>query len=163
MKKCLLGLAIVFAAVSANAAFLYWQVGGSDVTGVGTAYNTAILYAQKAGDEKVDLVLYDKDIPSPTLTTDLSKYSYDFSSTEGGAWSFFVELYNYDSTTLNFVSTSETKTYAQLLEDGNIIPDALGVGNMHVWTGGTYSVPEPTSGLLMMLGFALVGLRRRKV
>jgi hypothetical protein len=30
------------------------------------------------------------------------------------------------------------------------------------WTAGTYSVPEPTSGLLFLVGGMLLGLKRRR-
>ena len=34
---------------------------------------------------------------------------------------------------------------------------------MTAWVGSNYSaVPEPTSGLLMLMGFAMLGLKRKK-
>lgn len=80
---------------------------------------------------------------------------------------FFLELYDSSG---NWVGqTNPAQAYDSLVNNGIITSDfnpsfsgvnsALGSG-----TGGTYtSVPEPTSGLLMLVGLGALALRRRRI
>ncbi len=88
----------------------------------------------------------------------------DVTGYEDPAWSFMIELGNFDDSGTEDVWTvmaySEKATYDQLrrfIQPGEI-PDPT----MTPWQGGAYAVPEPTSGLLVMLGGALLALRRRR-
>lgn len=79
------------------------------------------------------------------------------------AYSFAVELGNwdYEAGWVKTLASSEAVPYNNLL-------DHIGVwqGRDPVvaspWKPSAYSVPEPSSGLLMLLGGALLALRRRK-
>lgn len=78
-------------------------------------------------------------------------------------YSFYVELANFES--VNKVTTlarSGTVTYDQLA--GHIGSDLLSVSSVSPWHASNYqAIPEPTTGLMLLLGLSLVSLKRRKV
>ncbi len=79
-------------------------------------------------------------------------------------YSFTVELGNIDSSdNWTTVATSAVVAYSSL---GDYIHETFDInpGQIAVWTPTEFSVsvPEPTSGLLTVIGFALLVLRRRK-
>ena len=78
-------------------------------------------------------------------------------------YSFAVELYTWrgDETSGEwvFAAMSESETYAALtdyVQQQVQFPDRW-------WAPSAYAAPEPTSGLLTLIGFALLGLKRKKV
>ena len=84
---------------------------------------------------------------------------------EGNQWSgynFYVELYDSNGTLVGFsdsVSYSAVSGYIA----GSVQQAAqMGLVNSYNWTNFT-AVPEPTSGVMLLLGAALLGLRRRRL
>ena len=79
-------------------------------------------------------------------------------------FSFIVELGNIDSSdNWTTVATSASATYSSLAanihQTFNIEP-----GQAAVWTPGSFqAVPEPSGGLLTLIGVALLALRRRRM
>jgi hypothetical protein len=76
-----------------------------------------------------------------------------------------LELGNYENGSwARTTMVSESKSYSELLANRHIsqwdimdMPEGLG------WNPGFYSVvPEPSSGLLTMLGISLLALRRKR-
>ena len=79
-------------------------------------------------------------------------------------YSFIVELGNIDSSdNWTTVATSASATYSSL---GDYIHETFDInpGQIAVWSPTTFtaSVPEPSSGLLMAVGLALLALRRKR-
>ena len=79
-------------------------------------------------------------------------------------YSFIVELGNIDaSDNWTTVATSASATYSSL---GDYIHETFDInpGQIAVWTPTTFTapVPEPSSGLLMAMGLALLALRRKR-
>ena len=79
-------------------------------------------------------------------------------------YSFIVELGNIDSSdNWTTVATSASATYSSL---GDYIHETFDInpGQIAVWTPTTFTapVPEPSSGLLMAVGLALLALRRKR-
>jgi hypothetical protein len=77
-------------------------------------------------------------------------------------YSFIVELGNIDSSdNWTTVATSAAATYSSL---GNYIHQTFDInpGQIAVWAPTAFSVPEPSSGLLTLIGFSFLALRRKR-
>ena len=78
-------------------------------------------------------------------------------------YSFIVELGNIDSSdNWTTVATSAAATYSSL---GNYIHQTFDInpGQIAVWSPNMFTaVPEPSSGLLTLIGFAFLALRRKR-
>ena len=80
---------------------------------------------------------------------------------DGSQYMFYIEIIGYDARLGEVViGRGEEFTYAQLVAENWIDPTEL-LPSTTAWTGGTYVVPEPTSALLLILGFGALGLKRR--
>ena len=79
-------------------------------------------------------------------------------------FSFIVELGNIDSSdTWTTVATSASATYSSLAANIHQTFD-IEPGQAAVWTPGSFqAVPEPSGGLLTLMGVALLALRRRRM
>ena len=79
---------------------------------------------------------------------------------------FAIELGNYTQTgdVFNWVvlAGSAGSTLQELIDGGHIISSELSCQGTYDWTASGYSVPEPSSGLLVLIGGALLALRRRR-
>ena len=83
---------------------------------------------------------------------------------EPGSYQFRVELFNEsESGTGELLAFSEVKSFAELQDMGCFgSKDALSQDKF--WTVQTFTaVPEPTSGLLVLLGLAGLAIKRRKM
>ena len=79
--------------------------------------------------------------------------------TFGDSQSFFVELLNGSTWT----AQSAPQTYAQLLASGSIFKSgSIAPATPNAASFGSYNVPEPTSGLLFLIGGMLLGLKRKR-
>jgi len=83
----------------------------------------------------------------------------------GSQYAYYIELVNYNTTTHETYvhARSDAVSYADLA--GNITSDlsVVTIANVTPWHGANYTaVPEPTSALMMLLGAAMLGLRRKK-
>ena len=85
---------------------------------------------------------------------------------EGFDWSsysYYVELLAWDGATESTVGVSEWATYDALVSHGAIIPSGMGIpATAHIWMPAT-AVPEPTSLPLVLVGIALLLLKRRSL
>lgn len=71
--------------------------------------------------------------------------------------SFLIELYNDAGA---FLASSEMKAYGELAS--YIARSGVEREKLTPWNGGTFAVPEPTSGLMVLLGTALLALMRNR-
>ena len=146
----------LFLGLAANASYLYWQVG--DGAGVSYSY-AAVCVVDSSGNtiqEDGYNVWLDPIASSSSTTytvTDLGIYS-------SSEYSFFVELVNSDYST---VATSTVMTYAQLASNIADIGTAIPTVGFHPWVAFPQTTPEPTGGLMLLLGAAMLALRRRKL
>lgn len=150
--KMLAVVAAVLAMVGAvQADALYWMV---DTTAPEAAYklefDSAGLYVVTAeGDVFLDGIAAGA---APTLS-DLNGYG-------SSQYSFYVELYNAAG---NSVYKTQAVSYDSLLSSGYIATG--GVLTPTVLASGGFNgaaVPEPTSGVLLLIGGAMLALRRRR-
>ena len=166
MKKTLVLFAAILSVAVAQASYLYWQIDSNTPVAQGISlsdYNMARLVAYSSTQT------YDQyaQVSDGKMTT---YREFNLSTIESGdtsAYSFWIELGTYDSTgsgsfTTQAATWGERKTYAQLLDESYISTGTLsGVPTAQIWHGGTVSVPEPTSAMLMLFGAAFLGLKRK--
>lgn len=183
MRKLLILALGIIAATFVKADMLYWQVNTSDYSGVEGAseYSYARILASPdyGATDKTALTSYLSD-GSTEVGTKASKGLLDTtalyadlgggSSPDYSTYQFVIELYGAND---QAVANSGWMTYADLRAAKAIIDSQAGfnstwtsmqaLGSQGSWSKGAAAVPEPTSGLLVLIGAALVGLRRKKV
>lgn len=157
MIKFLSLIAFALLCSSVRASVMYWQVDKENYESITAAddVNAFGLYALKGDSEKY---LIDSYVGAPGQkmgAVDVTSYS--------DGYSFIIELYKYEEGNYSQLGQGETVTYATLESAGFIGNELTPIAQAAVWHGGTMTVPEPTSGFLMMVGLALLGLKRRKV
>ena len=154
--KSLVTGAFLLAVTSASAGTLYWQVSGATAD-----FDEAWLVAESVSDHSthnLDGVDAQSDKRSTALTqTELGEYGSD-------SYLFYVEMVNY-STSPETVTTGYKWTYNELVSSGYVATSALDVST--ATAAGSVSnfgspIPEPSSGLLLLIGGAMLALRRRR-
>lgn len=161
ISKLFLAIALMAVSSAATASTLYWQV-----TDSGTDFTYAELFAKDGSGNSysIDTRLADGvEAATDVGRTAAADWS-DLGEYGSSDYSFYVELVNFSSG--SEVRTSMNKdypwTYNELVSSGYVstgnnisTPSAAGALD-----GG--SVPEPTSGVLLLIGGALLALRRRR-
>lgn len=142
---------------SASASTLFWQVNTKDDAGTlgyaGNEATYAVLYATKAGDTTENVVAGYNLNEGKAWATDLDKYG-------SSEYSFFVELLNSSGTP---VYKQSAVSYDNLVSSGYVSSSPLSVPTAALSGGfNGAAVPEPTSGILLLVGGALLALRRRR-
>ena len=164
---CILS-ALLICAAFAEEAVLYWQVGPE----TRFDFTYANLYAIQDGTAGPGTLL---DPDGVTFASDLgggangvdgtyagstsTAFDMSFFAGEPDAWSFYVELVNSEGRSWVTGSATYSDLYSQgyiALDDGFATP---------VYAMGGYNfgaaVPEPSGGLLLLVGASLLALRRR--
>ena len=67
-----------------------------------------------------------------------------------------------DGVDWTLLASSEGAALKDLVDGGHIIANELSAQGTFDWGGAGYAVPEPSSGLLVLIGGALLALRRRR-
>lgn len=167
MKRLLFTSLIFAIALVAKADVLYWMVSDDAYD----TYKSAI-----TSDPFAKLMVTTTDNLSGTMVASATgdavadaydygdKFAYTVESTYTSnptVYSFYVELANGMRT--------EAMSYNDLVNNGYVYRPGLSVPTALSPTGfgqsaatGTYSVPEPTSGLLFVIGGMLLGLKRKR-
>ena len=162
LKSIFLGAVVTVAVASVKADTLYWQVsdGSMGEFAYATLYKTT-----GAGVDGTEITSVLADGADGTaLGTQVSPVLTDIGN-DASTYSFYVEVFNYSGDSLGSPNKDYPWSYSQLLSSGYIstgsdlsVPSAIGAGN--ALDGG--SVPEPTSGMLLLIGGSLLALRRRR-
>ena len=171
MKKLFLAVACVLVGWAVHADAMYWQLAGQTVQGVtGDQWTMAQIEVYRDGVATGTYLHYLGEDDSVTLMDksetgawfDVSGYSGD-----SPAYSFVLELVN---DALEVKGATSAVSYNDLDQAGKIVKDysqfnsltPINYSTFNAGAGTTADVPEPTSGLLMLLGASLLALRRRQ-
>ena len=184
MKKLMMALAVVACATVVNAASFNWATSGTNAAktfygsdGTSTIAGTTVYLMDAATVSQSALITALRDggsftdyasVTSQTLDSNSRLVAKEFSYGEAGTtYNFYMAIVDGDNL---FVSASK-EVYGQLSDtvaiqfSGVKTATQSTFGDAAYSTAGWYStaaVPEPTSGLLMLLGMAGLALRRRR-
>ena len=166
MKKLLILAAVIVAGVAANAASFKWT--GANIYGSDTSTKftgTAAIWAYVTGETVETAVkVIDVGVTAGTIKDgSTTGYTYDWAGAEvGNNYSFFMIIEDGDKTFNSSISDPAKIVSGQATVSSTT---TVGFANMATATqasGNWQTVPEPTSGLLMLLGMAGLALRRRR-
>jgi len=172
MKK-IFAILTLMVAFAVNADYLYWMVGtpdpasrpnfgGTDVTFTDWTYAKLVLSENASQDNSYSTENAIAVMTSGTAAflKEMDAYAYaDIGN--AGAYSgktFLIELYASDESYLGFASAAASNLSSYIFEMGGMSA-TVGAG----WMATSFHVPEPTSGMLFLLGGMLLGLRRRRM
>ena len=158
MKKVIVFASIMVGAYVACADVLYWMVGDEYMDGaIAQGDNTAatLYYVYQGTAHELEAVTGNdvNDYKSSSFDTALGGY-------KGDGYSYYIELWNGRKTDSIDYDTA-LNTY--ILPAGGMSVPTPTLLNGGFGSGNTaYNVPEPTSGLLFLVGGMLLGLRRKR-
>ena len=165
MKKLLVLAATIVAGVAVNAASFKWTASNMYAADQTTKYaGTVSLYAYLSTADISTVTLVDTF--TPTTAGTINNTFSDTSLTAGNTYSFFFtveETYNgkdwiYTSKSVNVMAPETTTATVAFGTQATTSRSTVTTAGGNGW----YAVPEPTSGLLMLLGMAGLALRRRR-
>ena len=181
--KTFLAAAFALASCLGMADYMYWQVSDANfagLSGVDAKFAYATVRAGTGADvadniSKVEVSDYYtlstvNGSGQSSATGQYQFYSDGANSTDGGAAffgsfdstvnSFLFELWNADGSLVGYASRNRAEILSSISSDSILGGSHPTSYSPFVLTG---VVPEPTSGLLLLLGFAGLALRRRKI
>ncbi len=173
MKKALILVGAIAAFSFSQASELWWTVNDTVSVdgGAPTEWTTAKLFASANGYN------YGGDLIGEGVTAaEMADWGFWNSNIDGygSSYSFYVELYNSASESIgkSYVSTTSTPPQGATPYNTLSAANAIYDGNLMNPTATAYSftqfttsdvIPEPSSGLMMLLGMVALGLKRKKV
>ena len=171
MKKLFFAAVCVLAGWAVHAEAMYWQLNGSSIQGVtDDQWTMAQIEVYQNGTGTGTYLHYLDDASVDVMEKGSSGAWFDVTNYKNGdpEYSFVLELVNDD---LEVKAASSPISYSTLNSQGRIVSESAfnsitpvnySTYNVGTLSGAGIDVPEPTSGLLMLLGASLLALRRRQ-
>ena len=174
MRKLIVIFAAILLASCANAAgggdsYLYWMIDAEQPSPV--EFYLAMIYTEGAdgnkeyltvgsGEEEADFIGFEDADGNPIAVTEAHEGFYTKLPDDPESFSYFIELYDLDG---NSLAWSRLVSYSEIMN--NIYHDMSisGIENAYHFSASTRVVPEPTGGLLVLLGVGALALRRKRV
>ena len=166
MKKIMLALAVAVLAVAANAASFKWTAANVyDSTGTAKYNGTAEIYAYTT-DASAAVKVAEAFVVGGVFKSDAVGTATGYTAEWTDAvvdttYNFYMVLEDggkvFDSSDIKVVAGKASAVGATSVGFGNMATQTQNAAN---WT--TAAVPEPTSGLLLLLGVAGLALRRKQ-
>ncbi len=161
ISKFCVAVAVMLVTTTASAGTLYWQV----TSDTGVNFSTAKIVVTQGGSRVTELgETWATDLGDDGTGTKVTMQQTDISSYSSNDYSFFVEMVNY-ATDPETVNKGYTYSYNELLSAGYVSFDSTDVATVSAAaTAGNMgsAIPEPSSGLLLLMGGAMLALRRRR-
>ena len=172
MKKMMIALAVVATATVVNAAACAWSglgVAKVDAADVATSYTMYLIDASVMDSAAMAGYLANGDTShlaaaAVSTTTGLAaganvRWNTTFGNYAAGeSYTYYTVIFNGALTDADYFMITSEKT-ASVPASGNL---AMTFGSQASNTWNTMAVPEPTSGLLMLVGLAGLALRRKR-
>ena len=165
MKKLIIALGVFAAALAVNADVLYWMVADDQVNDSienDSSGYFAYLRVNNSNDNMSYIATPDRRNADAVIEAAAwgDQFAADISGYANNSYYFYVELANGLRTDpVNYANIDASYLYS----GGYSTPTAsLPTGGFGQVSGTTYNVPEPTSGLLFLVGGMLLGLKRRR-
>ena len=170
MKKVFLAVACVLVGWAVHADAMYWQLAGQSISGVtGDQWTMARVEVYSNGSATGNYLHYLDDAEVQYMDKTEAGAWFDVTGYSGSdpAYSFVLELVN---DALEVQGATTPVSYNDLDTAGKIDKDystfnsitPLNYSTYNAGQGTTANLPEPTSGVLMLLGASLLALRRRQ-
>ena len=168
MKNLIFALAVCVA-IAAKADYIYWMVDPdvkvTNYQGTERAWANAILSIRDNGDI-YQTSKYDSSATWQMSNSDAVGYAaydaYAVANLESNPYNdkyFLIELFSESGSWIGGYSASASSLAQYIFSDNSMSPmPSSAFGQV----GATYAVPEPTSGLLFLVGGMLLGLKRRR-
>lgn len=163
MKKSIVAVAVFAVALLAQADVLYWMVSDEIAeTATGSASTFATLYAVSAADSSKTKLDSRSESQVYTAYDVGSAFQYSGIESYNSGYSFLVEIMAGE----HLGETYSVADYASLRDyivgSGHSMPSSSFAAAGFGGGASTFNVPEPTSGLLFLVGGMLLGLKRRR-
>lgn len=187
VSRCVIGMLATFSTWCAMAddgywnesdSMLYWMIDDSNQI----EFQYAVVYAVQTANIEGKLWNTDVgygDVGAIALPKDLGGFEYEtkegshtatldilteLGSENWSSYSFYIELLQWDDVNGKEIKkgVSYTSSYDDLVSNNHVLGSGMTIpSNLVVWAPQTGTVPEPSSWMLVLLGGALLSLRRR--
>lgn len=155
ISKFAVAVTVMLFASAASAGTLYWQVDDAELGESEAGWGAELWMLDTSNNSKTSLSDGLLDAPTGIQQADITDYTDD-------KYLFYVELVNYST---GASSDGYKWGYGDLVSSGYVAMSALDIPtvNANVGAHGNFAAaPEPSSGLLLLMGGAMLALRRRR-